>query len=157
MVPATWLAWLRGRGGRALGVLAFALLGAWTWALATGALPFPDTRLLYGTSSYPGMGMAPLQGALSRAALVACGLLLTAAAWSLSPGRTGWLTRFGAASLWPYVLHGLLLRAVPLQSGLLGLVPLFQLPAAALAGLAAVILPAARTLGGSSPPSDRAR
>jgi fucose 4-O-acetylase-like acetyltransferase len=156
-VPGPWLAWLRRGGGRLFGALAFAALLAWACALASGALPFPDTRLLYGSTDYAGMGMTPLQGVLARAAVTAGALLLAAAAWALSPEGDGWLSRVGAASLWPYVLHGLLLRATPLQGWLQGLAPLLQVPAASLAGLGAVLLPAARTLRGSGPPPDRAR
>ena len=68
------------------------------------------------------------------------------------PAGEGLLARLGAASLWPYVLHGLLLRAAPLGAWLQAVVPSLQLPAAVAAGLAAVLGPAAWLLRRSGTP-----
>ncbi len=146
------LAWLRGRAGRLASAAAWLLCLAWATALAAGTLPFPDTRLLYASTDYGALGLAPMQGMLARGAVLACALGLTAAAWAWAPEGRGLLARLGAASLWPYVAHGLLLRAVPLQAGLLALPAVLQVPAGSLAGLAAVLLPAAWVLGGAARP-----
>lgn len=146
LAPPTWLAWLRERAGRGASAGALLLLAAWAGALASGALPLPDTRLLYGSADYGGMGLSPLQGMGLRGAVLCCALLLAAACWAWAPGGAGWLSKLGAASLWPYVVHGLLLRAVSLQGLLLALPAAAQVPAGVAAGLVAVLVPAAWAL-----------
>ncbi|MEN9800834.1 MAG: hypothetical protein RL653_4531 [Pseudomonadota bacterium] len=146
LAPVTLRAWLRTPRGRVLGAAAFALLAAWTLAVATGHLPSPDTRLLYGSTPYLGLGLSPSAGMLQRGAVLAVALALTGATWAWTPQSRGALTRLGAASLHPYAAHGLLLRAAPLQPWLLALPALLQPTAGVAAGLLAVSLPGVRAL-----------
>lgn len=146
LAPVTWRSWLRTRTGRALGAAAFALLATWALAAATGRLPSLDTRLLYGSTSYAGLGLGLAEGVLQRALVLASALVLTAAAWAWTPGTRGPLTRLGAASLHPYAAHGLLLRTAPLQAWLAALPSPLQPLAGVSAGLLAVALPGARAL-----------
>lgn len=157
LAPPSWLAWLRGRAGRVAAATAFLFLGAWAVALATGVLPFPDTRLLYGSADYGALAMTPLQGMAARGAVLACALALTAAAWAWSPGGSGPLAHLGAASLWPYVVHGLLLRALPLQPWLFAVPAVLQLAVGVSAGVGAVLAPAAWLLRTRSAVPERDR
>ena len=146
LAPRSLWAWLRGSRGRVLGAAAFTVLAAWALALATGHLPPPDTRLLYGSVPYSALGLGDVRGMFLRGAVLAASLVLTAAAWAWAPAGQGVLARLGAASLHPYAAHGLLLRAAPLQAWLAAVPGPLQLPAGLLAGLVAVVTPGVRAL-----------
>lgn len=103
--------------------LAFVLLAAWAWAIATGRVPAPDTQWLYGSRGYSAIGVDALAGLAIRGAILAAALALSWAFFVLAPRGSSPLTRYGAASLTPFLLHGFFIRAAE-KAGLFARIPI---------------------------------
>lgn len=99
------------RPRRMLAVLVFAALAGWAAAIALGAVASPDTRWLYGSSSYAELGVESWRGALIRLALFTSALVCVASFIALCPRGQSKLTELGAVSLAPFLLHGFVIRA----------------------------------------------
>ncbi len=84
-----------------------------------------DVRWLYGSQSYSRLFTGPAAGITFRAILLLWAAAMTLAFLSLVPGRSSFLTRIGARSAYPYLLHGLVImivvRYIPDEPGLLTL------------------------------------
>ncbi|MDQ1598949.1 MAG: hypothetical protein QOD68_423 [Actinomycetota bacterium] len=110
MTPPSWLRLLRTRELR--------VAGAAVLALAAVAVLVLHSRVdgawapLFWNDDYAALHVGPVQGVLTRLALYAVGALLTLSVLAVVPGRRGWWTAVGAASLYVYLLHGFVVRAV---------------------------------------------
>ena len=82
-----------------------------------------DVRWLYGSQSYSRLFTGPVAGITFRAILLLWAAAMTLAFLSLVPGRSSFLTRIGARSAYPYLLHGLVImivvRYIPDEPGVL--------------------------------------
>lgn len=143
MTPPSWLRLLRTRELRVAGaaVLVLAAVGVMVLHSRVDGVWSP----LFWNNDYAAMHVGPVQGVLTRLALYAVGTALTLSLLAVVPGRRGWWTAVGAASLYVYLLHGFVVRAAA-RSGLLHHVTSW--PAVALV----VVATAALTLAlGSAP------
>lgn len=116
LVRREWLLHASPRNRVLAGAL-FAALGGLVWAIATGRVAAPNPQWLYGSASYAALGVAPLKGMAMRLALLAGSLALTWAVFMLCPRSDGALTRLGARSLPPFLLHGFVVRGVEKAGG----------------------------------------
>ncbi|MGI5352746.1 acyltransferase family protein [Streptomyces sp. CA-250714] len=73
--------------------------------------PFTDVHWLWMSYGQAELGVGTLPYLLVRLGLFAVTALMTGAFLALVPRRTRWLTAFGAVTLYPYLLHGLLTTA----------------------------------------------
>jgi fucose 4-O-acetylase-like acetyltransferase len=87
----------------AVGTLAAAAVGCFV------ATPVSDLRMewVYWRSSYTELGVSWVEGGVIRLAMLLAALVLSAAFLALVPERRTWFTRFGAHTLYAYLLHGL--------------------------------------------------
>ncbi|MER0445270.1 acyltransferase family protein [Streptomyces sp. Edi4] len=99
---------LRTRAARALAVPVVA--GA--LALAYWLSPDPSDDWLSSDAGNTVLHVSLVRYLLLRLALFAVTALLVAAFFALVPGRRTRLTAFGAVTLYPYLLHGIVLRVV---------------------------------------------
>ncbi|MEV8523355.1 acyltransferase family protein [Streptomyces sp. NPDC052000] len=99
---------LRTRTARRVAVPVFA--GA--LVLAYRLSPAPSDDWLSMDVGNGALHVSPVRYLLLRLALFAVSALLVASFLALVPGRRMWFTAFGAVTLYPYLLHGLLLRVV---------------------------------------------
>jgi fucose 4-O-acetylase-like acetyltransferase len=114
---------------RVVGFLPFFVIGAhlrrsdwerlrapavWPWAVTVlGALLVVTRHLpaavphtwFYYDDSYAELGRGPLAGALTRLAVMAVGLVASAAFFALVPRVRGWFTTLGSATLVVYLFH----------------------------------------------------
>jgi fucose 4-O-acetylase-like acetyltransferase len=90
----------------AVPVFAFALAFAW-WAV-----PRMNGSWFYHRDSAQELAAPWWAGPVMQLALFGCSLLLTACFFSWVPGRTMWFTVLGAGTLYGYLLHGFVLKAV---------------------------------------------
>ncbi|MEU5431898.1 acyltransferase family protein [Streptomyces sp. NPDC020719] len=97
---------LRTRTARRCAVPVFA--GA--LALAYWLSPEPSDDWLSMDVGYGALHVSPARYLLLRLALFAVSALLVASFLALVPGRRMWLTALGAVTLYPYLLHGILIR-----------------------------------------------
>ncbi|MBD0741509.1 acyltransferase family protein [Streptomyces sp. CBMA152] len=97
---------LRTRAARRCAVPVFA--GA--LALAYWLSPEPSDDWLSMDVGYGALHVSPVRYLLLRLALFTVSALLVASFLTLVPDRRMWLTALGAVTLYPYLLHGLLLR-----------------------------------------------
>jgi fucose 4-O-acetylase-like acetyltransferase len=91
------------------------------WAAACALLSLPVAYLLapsfnvdwlnleYGINHFPGTSV--LDYVLIRLALFAAGTLMVATVLVLVPGRRLWFTALGALTMYPYLLHGMLVKS----------------------------------------------
>ncbi|MFD7176537.1 acyltransferase family protein [Streptomyces sp. NPDC059929] len=79
--------------------------------LARMLSPAPSDDWLSMNSGYSALHATPLHYLLERLALFALSAALVAAFFSLVPGRRMRITALGSLTLYPYLLHGLLIRA----------------------------------------------
>jgi fucose 4-O-acetylase-like acetyltransferase len=93
------------RAGSVL-LLGATLLAVMRWSSDEGGYP----SWLYWTAPYERMHQSALDGIVWRAGLIALGIALTAAVVSLAPRRARWWTVAGTFSIYPYLLHVLLIR-----------------------------------------------
>lgn len=68
------------------------------------------TEWLYYRSSYDGLGVGWLEGAVTRLSLIGVGVAMAAAALAWVPARRTWMTRLGSASLVVYLFHGFFVK-----------------------------------------------
>jgi fucose 4-O-acetylase-like acetyltransferase len=96
---------LRTRGVRVAAVAALTVAGIACYAVT----PVGERQMewVYWRSSYAELGVTWLEGGLARLGLLAAALVLSAAFLALVPERRTWFTRFGAHTLYAYLLHGL--------------------------------------------------
>ncbi|MEW2221491.1 acyltransferase family protein [Streptomyces sp. NPDC006990] len=87
--------------------LVLAAGGAAAYALAPGT----DVHWLWMSHGQAELGASTLPYLLVRLALFAVTALMTGAFLAVVPRRTRWITAFGAVTLYPYLLHGLLTTA----------------------------------------------
>ncbi|SES37958.1 acyltransferase family protein [Streptomyces qinglanensis] len=87
--------------------LVLAAGGAAAYALAPGT----DVHWLWMSYGQAELGATTLPYLLVRLALFAVTALMTGAFLAVVPRRTRWITAFGAVTLYPYLLHGLLTTA----------------------------------------------
>ena len=130
---------LRNRASRrwALPVLVGALVGAY-WAA-----PRVTTQWLLMQQSYEQLGVAPEVYLGMRVALFAVGLVLCAAFLAAVPAVHTRFTAFGARTMYPFLLHGLLIKAfeglggyeLVVEWGTLAMVPVTLLAGTAAVGL----------------------
>jgi fucose 4-O-acetylase-like acetyltransferase len=84
-----------------------------------------DVRWLYGSQSYSRLVTGPAAGIAFRAILLLWAAAMALAFLSLVPGHSSFVTRIGARSAYPYLLHGLVImivvRHIPDEPGLLTL------------------------------------
>ncbi len=84
--------------------------------LAAGVLVVPwveygiGTEWVYYRLSYAELGVHPVEGILTRAALLTVGLAMSFSALAWIPRRGGWFSRLGAASLVVYLFHGFVVK-----------------------------------------------
>ncbi|MCX5382808.1 acyltransferase family protein [Streptomyces sp. NBC_00083] len=97
---------LRTRAARVIALPVFA--GA--FALAYWLSPAPSDDWLSSDADTTVLQVSPVRYLLLKLALFAVTALLVAAFLALVPGRRTWITAFGAVTLYPYLLHGLLVR-----------------------------------------------
>ena len=71
-----------------------------------------DVRWLYGSRPYAALGSGPLDGMLFRLLLLVWSLSMAVAAATVTKARKGLMSRIGAVSMYPYVLHGLVVMVV---------------------------------------------
>lgn len=64
----------------------------------------------YWDAGYAGQGLPAVQGLLVRAGMYAVGATMLVALLAVVPRRRSWTTAVGAASLYVYLLHGLVVR-----------------------------------------------
>lgn len=88
----------------AIAVFPAAVCLAWTLS------PAPSDDWLSMTSGYSALHSTPLHYLLARLELFAVSAALVAAFFSLAPGRRMRITALGAVTMYPYLLHGLLIR-----------------------------------------------
>ncbi|MFD7164734.1 acyltransferase family protein [Streptomyces violascens] len=79
--------------------------------LARVLSPVPSDDWLSMTSDYSALHSTLPDYLLARLVLFAISAVLVAAFFSLVPGRRMWVTSLGAFTLYPFLLHGLLIRA----------------------------------------------
>jgi fucose 4-O-acetylase-like acetyltransferase len=99
---------LRRPGVRLVAGAAFAL----AVGLSSVVQHHPGTEWLYWSSGYSEMGASFPHGVAVRALLLAAAGALAVAFFALVPGRGGWFTRMGAASLVVYLFHGFVVKSV---------------------------------------------
>lgn len=80
-------------------------------AAAYALAPGTDVHWLWMSYGQDALGVGLVPYLLVRVALFAATGLMTAAFLALVPRRTSWLTALGAVTLYPYLLHGLLMMA----------------------------------------------
>ncbi|MEU9100642.1 acyltransferase family protein [Streptomyces sp. NPDC048361] len=97
---------LRTRAVRVIALPVFA--GA--FALAYWLSPNPSDEWLSSDADTAVLQVSLVRYLLLKVALFAVTALLVAAFLALVPGRRTWITGFGAVTLYPYLLHGLLVR-----------------------------------------------
>ncbi len=100
--------WRPPRGDRLVGglVLAAAFVAAWVMASNMGLM----TDWMSWKVGYAEQGLDPLTGLAIRALLLGVGIVMTFAFLSVVPrARTGY-TLLGAFTIYPYLLHGLVVR-----------------------------------------------
>ncbi|CAM5382008.1 acyltransferase family protein [Streptomyces xanthochromogenes] len=97
---------LRTRTARLIAVPVF----AGVFALAYWLSPYPSDDWLSSDADNTVLNVSLVQYLLIRLALFAVTALLVASFLALVPGRRTWLTGLGAVTLYPYLLHGILLR-----------------------------------------------
>jgi fucose 4-O-acetylase-like acetyltransferase len=90
---------------RLLGLLVLAG-GAWFVSQGDGL----SAEWLYYRSSYSEMGAGFLEGAATRVGLMVLAVAMGVAALSWLPGKGGWFTRMGSASLVVYLFHGFFVK-----------------------------------------------
>ncbi|WP_406502949.1 acyltransferase family protein [Streptomyces sp. NBC_00212] len=98
---------LRTAAARCCAVVVFAV----SLCLARVLSPAPSDDWLSMSSGYSALHSTPLHYLLGRLALFALSAALVASFFSLVPGRRMRITALGAVTLYPYLLHGLLIRA----------------------------------------------
>jgi fucose 4-O-acetylase-like acetyltransferase len=93
---------LRTRGAQVAALVALAAaLPVSAWAADGLAM-----RWFYHRSPYVDLDAGVVEGLLTRGAILATGMALTAAVLALVPRRGGPLSARGASSMYPYLLHG---------------------------------------------------
>ncbi|MEU9194007.1 acyltransferase family protein [Streptomyces hundungensis] len=97
---------LRTRTARCVAVPVF--VGA--FALACLLSPDPNDDWLSSDANNTQLHVSLAQYLLLRLALLTVSALLVASFLALVPGRRTWITGLGAVTLYPYLLHGLVLR-----------------------------------------------
>ncbi|MFE4862756.1 acyltransferase family protein [Streptomyces sp. NPDC056670] len=97
---------LRTRTARLLAVPVF----VGVFALAYWLFPYLNDDWLSSAADNTALHVSPGQDLLTRMALFAVSALLVASFFALVPGRRMWLTGLGAVTLYPYLLHGIVLR-----------------------------------------------
>ncbi|MGW8328662.1 acyltransferase family protein [Streptomyces sp. NPDC055897] len=97
---------LRTRTARLIAVPVF----VGVFALACLLSPNPSDDWLSSDADYTALHVSLLWDLLIRLALFAVSALLVASFFALVPGRRTWLTGLGAVTLYPYLLHGIVLR-----------------------------------------------
>ncbi|WP_243225027.1 acyltransferase family protein [Microbacterium sp. CIAB417] len=94
---------------RAIAVVVFAVDGfvAWNWVELWSSVDL-DKWFFY-VDSYSDLGSDEWWSGAVRLALIAIGLMLSAAFFVLIPRRTTWWTRFGQYTMYVYLLHSFVL------------------------------------------------
>ncbi|WP_225882232.1 acyltransferase family protein [Streptomyces aureocirculatus] len=100
-------AFLRTRVARRWAVVALALAGAGAYLF----VPAPDEHWLSMDVGYTELGVSPLRYLVVRLALFVLSAVLVAAFLACVPRRRTLFTALGAVTMYPYLLHGLLIRA----------------------------------------------
>jgi fucose 4-O-acetylase-like acetyltransferase len=101
----TW--WIRGA--------AIVVLGAWAWVLIafTSVWRAIDLRFwFFYDDSYAGLGEDQWWAGFVRLALIALAVLLSAAFFVLVPRSETWMTGFGQATMYVYLLHSFILYPI---------------------------------------------
>jgi fucose 4-O-acetylase-like acetyltransferase len=101
----TW--WVRGA--------AVLVLGAWLTVVIVFVQPFRDFDLrswFFYDDSYQGLGEPVWWAGLLRLGLILLAVLLSAAMFALVPRRRTWLTTFGQATMYVYLLHSFVLYPI---------------------------------------------
>ncbi|MFH8989497.1 acyltransferase family protein [Streptomyces sp. NPDC017940] len=98
---------LRTRVARRWAVVALALAGAGAYLF----VPAPDEHWLSMDVGYTELGVGPLRYLVVRLALFVLSAVLVAAFLACVPRRRTLFTALGAVTMYPYLLHGLLIRA----------------------------------------------
>ena len=98
---------LRRTGARTAAV---AVLAAAGWLSAAADRP-TVTEWLYWRSGYAELGVTVAEGVATRAGLLGVAGVVAVAFLALVPGRDGWFSRLGAASLVVYLGHGVVVKA----------------------------------------------
>jgi fucose 4-O-acetylase-like acetyltransferase len=76
--------------------------------------PF-DMRWLWWSDGYQAMDVPPITGMAVRSGMIVLGLSLGAAFLAVVPRGRTWFTRLGTATMYVFLLHGLILKAFDYQ------------------------------------------
>ncbi|GAA2850707.1 acyltransferase family protein [Streptosporangium fragile] len=106
MLRPEHFAWLRRRRVRVAGALTLAA-GA---ALALAVHTHVKTEWIRWRHANDAIGVDDLTGSLIRLGMLAVGALLVAAFLAVTPSRRTWYSGLGAATMYAYLLHGLVVK-----------------------------------------------
>ena len=94
---------------------AVVVLAAWLAVVVAFIKPFREVDLrfwFFYDDSYSGLGEDAWWAGLVRLGLIVLAVLLSAAVFSLIPRRTTWITGFGQATMYIYLLHSFVLYPI---------------------------------------------
>ena len=94
---------------------AVVVLAAWLAVVVVFIKPFREFDLrfwFFYDDSYVGLGEDAWWAGLVRLGLIALAIVLSTAVFALIPRRTTWITRFGQATMYIYLLHSFVLYPI---------------------------------------------